>query len=89
MPHIINSKDYGLTQRDNLVQDQPHHLSLVIHRKSRIIMADGQRIAGKIDRIRRKDPKAKVTVRTNAPICSKTLKFLKDMGITVVEENQI
>ena len=86
MNNIINPKDYGLTQRDNLIQHQPHRFSLVIHRKSRIVMADGKRIVDKIGLIRRTDPKAKVSLRTDAPICSKTRNVLKDMGIDVVEE---
>ena len=84
---IINPKDYGLTQRDVLIQHQPHRFSLVIHRKSRIIMADGKRIVDKIGIIGKTDPQAKVSLRTNAPICSKTRNFLKEMRINVIEEH--
>jgi hypothetical protein len=57
---------------------------LIINRKSRIIMKDAVTILKKADKIKSKALNARVMVETNAPVCSKSVRFLKDNGISLV-----
>ena len=62
----------------------PDEFILVINRKSRIIMKDAVTILKKAEKIKEKALNAWVVVETNAPVCSKSIKFLKENGISVV-----
>lgn len=77
----LDPKIYGLTARTVLVKDQDDELVMMIHRKSRIIMKDARVILKKIEMIKAKDPQKSVSVRTTAPVCSKSLAFFKEQGI--------
>ncbi|MGR3176191.1 MAG: hypothetical protein ACUZ8N_16590 [Candidatus Scalindua sp.] len=48
-------------------------------------MKDGEGIMVKVNKIKHHIPKAKVSLRTSAPVCSKTKAFLKERGISVLE----
>ncbi len=80
----ISAKDYGLPPRTVLEQFDDTGFAIVVDRKSRIIMADGRKIVDKYEKIRRVQPSAKVVLKTSAPVCSKTKKFLEDAGVAVV-----
>lgn len=84
MEHMnIDPKKYGLPPRTELRQKGETGITLLINRKSRIIMKDGQNIFSKVEKIRQKDPKMSVELETTAPVCSKTEKFLQENGIAV------
>ena len=77
----ISAVDFGLSSRINLVQSDDH-IGIIIDRKNRIIMSDGLRIlnlAKKINEIQN----TKIRLYTSAPICSKTIEFLKKNNIDI------
>jgi hypothetical protein len=47
-------------------------------------MKDAVTILKKADKIKSKALNARVMVETNAPVCSKSVRFLKDNGISLV-----
>ena len=61
----------------------------VIHRKSRIVMKDALVIIKKAKKIKEKEPNATVTLQTSAPVCSKSIKFMKGKGIGVLSINKL
>lgn len=79
----IDPSEYSLPPRTELRQSGENRMTLLINRKSRIIMKDGQNILSKIEKIRLKAPKMSVELETTAPVCSKTEKFLRENGIAV------
>jgi len=50
-------------------------------------MQDGKNIVVKAEKIRAHIPQAVVSLRTTAPVCSKTLKFLQQHGIAMVSQD--
>jgi len=83
MPNTLDPKTYGLSSRDKLIKISENHFALVIERKSRIIMADGRRILEKVKKVHEKAPGVKISLQTNAPVCSKTSAFLREKGIEI------
>jgi len=80
----VDPKRYGLHARTVLEQIDEQTLALVIDRKSRIIMADGRKILDKVEQIRTIQPDLQLLLKTSAPLCSKTLAFLKQADIQVL-----
>ena len=80
----ISAKEYGLPPRTVLEQLADNSFALVVDRKSRIVMADGRKIVEKCEKIRQVHESAQVVLKTSAPVCSKTLKFLESAGVSVV-----
>ena len=78
----IDPTQYNLSSRVDLRQDRSRDLLIVIDRKSRIIMKDGIRVLEMVKKINKIDPKKNISVRTSAPICSKTKKLLLENNIT-------
>ena len=72
----IDPTQYNLSSRVDLRQDHSGDLLIIIDRKSRIIMKDGIRVLEMVKKINKIDPKKNISVRTSAPICSKTKKLL-------------
>jgi hypothetical protein len=88
MQNRIDPAEFGLPSRTILVEGQKGEIILVMDRKSRIVMADGHRIAAKAEKIRSKNPAAEINLQTGAPICGKTASYLaaKDIKIFPLEE---
>jgi hypothetical protein len=80
----IDPKLYELPPRTVLMKRGPDEFILVINRKSRIIMKDAVTILKRVEKIKEKALNAWVVVETNAPVCSKSIKLLKENGISVV-----
>ncbi|MCD4718910.1 MAG: hypothetical protein K8S13_03505 [Desulfobacula sp.] len=59
--------------------------TLVINRKSRIIMKDALTILKKDKKIKEKAQGASVILKTSAPVCSKSKKFLKKNSVNVLK----
>ena len=78
----IDPTQYNLSSRVDLRQDRSEDLLIIIDRKSRIIMKDGMRVLEMVKKINKIDPKKNISVRTSAPICSKTKKLLLENNIT-------
>ena len=49
-------------------------------------MADGRKILDKSATIKEAKPGCQIMLKTTAPVCSKTLKFLADQGIKVIRD---
>jgi len=80
---LVNPKIYGLSSRIKLLQDEHGSLFLVVDRKSRIIMKDGERIVKIVKNIRKTGQNSKVSLLTSAPVCSKTREQLLKQGIHI------
>ena len=85
MNKFIDPKLFSLPPSTKLKQIGTNQFDIVIQRKSRIIMKDGKGVLAKVSKIKHHVPKAKVSLRTSAPVCSKTKAFLKERGISVLE----
>ncbi len=85
MNKFIDPKLFSLPPSTKLKQVGTNQFDIIIQRKSRIIMKDGKGVLAKVDKIKHHVPKAKVSLRTSAPVCSKTKAFLKERGISVLE----
>jgi len=80
----VAPKQFGLHARTVLEQVDENTIAIVINRKSRIVMADGKKIAEKSLKIQNILPSTTVVLKTTAPVCSKTVKFLQSAGIQLV-----
>ncbi len=83
MNKFVDPKLYGLSSSTKLKQVGTAIFDIVIQRKSRIIMKDGEGILAKVNKIKDHVPNAKVSLKTSAPVCSKTKSFLEEHGISV------
>ena len=77
----VDPKLYGLPPRTVLMKQDSDEFVLVINRKSRIIMKDALPIVKKVEKIKEKVQGASVVLETSAPVCSKSIKFLKENGV--------
>ena len=85
MNKFIDPKLFSLPPSTKLKQVGSNQFDIIIQRKSSIIMKDGKGVVAKVDKIKHHVPKAKISLRTSAPVCSKTKVFLKERGISVLE----
>jgi hypothetical protein len=81
---FVDPKLFDLPSSTKLRQIGANQFDIVIQRKSRIIMKDGENILTKASKIKEYIPNAKVSLRTSAPVCGKTKAFLKDHNISVL-----
>ncbi len=79
----LDPKEYGLSSRTRLVQERSGEISILIDRKSRIVMKDGHRILEQVQKLRSVHAEAIISVLTSAPVCSKTRTFLNDRSISI------
>ena len=84
MDKIIDPKKFGLHPKTVIEDIGKDRLAIVITRKSRIIMSDGKKILEKAEKIKAVAPGATVSLKTSAPICSKTAAFLKKHKIEII-----
>ena len=77
----LEPQSYGLSNRINLVRID-NSIGIVIDRKSRIIMKDGDRIVKQAQVIQVKENKPVVLI-TSAPVCSKTKQYLSANNILI------
>ncbi len=83
MKKKIDPKTYGLPQRTTLYQQDSDMFIISINRKSRIIMKDATAILEKVIKIKTVVENATVSLETNAPICSKSVKILNENEIEI------
>ncbi|MDC3237390.1 hypothetical protein OAT93_01515 [bacterium] len=88
MTEQVDPKIYGLPARTVLIKNNSNEFILLINRKSRIIMKDALGVLKKTEKIKEKVPGAKISLETNAPVCSKSIKFLQENDINVVMVTQ-
>ena len=85
MTEQVDPKFYGLPPRTVLMKRAYSEFILVINRKSRIIMKDALTILKKVEKIKEKIQGASVILETSAPVCSKSIKFLKENGVDIIK----
>ena len=81
----IDPKLYGFPPRTILMKRDSGEFILIINRKSRIIMKDALIILKKVEKIKEKNQNASVILETSAPVCSKSIKFLKENGVDILK----
>lgn len=84
MKEFLDPKDYDLPARTVIEKVDENLIAIVIDRKSRIIMADGQKICEKISKLQQVLPQASFALKTTAPVCSKTAAFLSEKDIQLM-----
>ena len=80
----LDPKTFNLNNRV-VIEEEKNTLTLVVNRKSRIIMKDGRRLLDQIRQIKKVSKKA-VLIVTTAPVCSKTKSFLNSNGVEIIQE---
>jgi hypothetical protein len=80
----LSPKKFGLPARTVIEQIDGNTIAIVIDRKSRIIMADGKKIFEKIQKIKKSYPNSNFSLKTIAPLCSKTRSYLESEGIQII-----
>ena len=80
----IDPKTFGLPAKTIIEELGKNHYALVVDRKSRVIMADGKKLLEKAEKITAFEPGKKISLRSTAPVCSKTSRFLADHGIELI-----
>ena len=78
----IDSSTLGISKRTQVAVGKDCNYYIIKNIKSRIIMKDGIRVLEMVKKINKIDPKKNISVRTSAPICSKTKKLLLENNIT-------
>ena len=89
MSQPVDPKLFGLHASTKIVQTGEKQFVIVINRKSRIIIKDGKQIVAKAARIIEKIPGAVVSLRTTAPVCSKTKAMLQDNKVELKFNDEI
>ena len=84
MNNQIDPRDFGITGKTVIEKVGRNHYAIAISRKSRIIMADGRKLLEKFNLIKKEKPGAKLSLKTTAPVCSKTTAFLKDHKVDII-----
>ena len=77
----------GLAKRTKLIQINANTIGILKKRKSRIIMKDGKQVLEIAKQIRKYDKKNNVVLIIQGPICSKTINFLSENSIGIIEES--
>lgn len=80
----VDPKKFGLPPKTVIEELGKDHYVLVVDRKSRVIMADGKKLLAKAEKIKTSEPKIKVSLKSTAPVCSKTIRFLAQHGIEMM-----
>ncbi len=81
---LIDPKRFGLSPRVALGQLSENHFVIIKDRKSRIIMKDGAQILEQIKLLKGNESLLKISLATNAPVCSKTTVLFDGGGIEVL-----
>lgn len=84
MGQRVNAVKFGLTGRTDLEKIGKNHYSIVIQRKSRILLKDGEKILEKVGIMKEFTPGIKIDLMTNAPICGKARQFFKENNIEII-----
>jgi hypothetical protein len=81
----VDPVEFGLKSSTKIEKIDRAHLAIVINRKSRIIMKDGQNIMNKVEMMKKVDSNLKISLKTSTPICSKTIVYLNSNGIDIIK----
>ncbi len=86
MTKYLDPKSLGLPARAIVEEIDNATLAYVIRRKSRIIMTDGNKILDRVAMLKNARPGMNIILKTSAPICSKTMKYFKNKGLSVISD---
>jgi hypothetical protein len=81
----VDPRVFNLSNRINIQENDNNDIFFIIDRKSRIIMKDGIRISNQIQKVKEKRRNARFFLKTSAPICSKTKKYLNQRNIEIFD----
>ena len=81
----VDPKAFNLSSRTNIQENDRNEVYFIINRKSRIIMKDGIRIFNQIQKVKEKRRDSRFFLKTSAPICSKTKKYLNQRNIEIFD----
>jgi len=80
---FIDPKTVGLSTKTKIGKLTEDEWYIVIDRKSRVIMKDGERVERIAAILKKRNPRRKVALATSAPVCSKTTVYLSARGISI------
>lgn len=80
---FIDPKKFGLAKRVKLCNAGKEGVDIIIERKSRLIMKDGIKIIATANQIKGSKKIKTVSLKTSAPVCSKTKSLLTKNNIEV------
>ena len=81
----VDPKTFNLSNRLNIQENDKKDVFFIVDRKSRIIMKDGIRIFNQIQKVKEKRRNARLFLKTSAPVCSKTKKYLNLRNIEIFD----
>lgn len=82
----LNPKNFNI--KSNIyIEDRGDNVCIIINRKSRIIMKDGERILGYVKAIQGALRKP-ISIETSAPVCSKTKAYLQTQSVLIKSTHQ-
>ena len=81
----VDPRLFNLSNRINIQENDKNEVFFIIERKSRIIMKDGIRIFNQIQTMKEKRSSARFFLKTSAPVCSKTKKYLNQRKIEIFD----
>jgi len=80
----VDPRNYNLPTRTKLLKDGSGSLFIVIDRKSRVVMKDGNKVLNVAKHIKEVNQNTTISLLTSAPVCSKTKEFLLKHKISVL-----
>lgn len=80
----VDPLNYNLPTRTKLLKNGSGSLFIVIDRKSRVVMKDGNRVLNVAKHIKEVNQNTTISLLTSAPVCSKTKEFLLKHKISVL-----
>ena len=83
----IDPKKFNLSKKV-VIKKTTNSLSIIINRKTRIIMKDGRRLLEQANQIKKVSNKP-VSIITTAPVCSKTKTFLSNNNVEIIQEKKM
>ena len=83
----IDPKKFNLSKKV-VIEKTTSSLSIIINRKTRIIMKDGRRLLEQANQIKKVSNKP-ISIFTTAPVCSKTKAFLSNNNVEIIQEKKM
>ena len=80
---FIDPQKFGLAKRVKLCNAGKEGVDIIVERKSRLIMKDGIKIIATANQIKGSKKIKTVSLKTSAPVCSKTKSLLTKNNIEV------
>jgi len=85
---ISLTEQFGLPKRTQLIQLDANTIGIIKKRKSRIIMKDSKQIVDIAMQIRKENKNLNIMLIISGPICSKSIKYLGENKIDILEEKE-